>query len=87
MGRDLVVYFSSPYEGEVAEILSEVEGRGQRGLCYMFYDFGRLAQLVEHGVHIAGVTGSSPVSSTSIIPSLLRRGLKGRFIKNLLVKK
>ena len=25
---------------------------------------GRLAQLVEHCVHIAGVTGSSPVSPT-----------------------
>jgi hypothetical protein len=32
---------------------------------------GRLAQLVEHCVHIAGVTGSSPVSPTIAFPKHL----------------
>lgn len=27
-------------------------------------EYGRMAQLVEHRVHIAGVTGSSPVATT-----------------------
>ncbi len=47
---------------------------------------GRLAQLVEHSVHIAGVTGSSPVSPTidlsrgcsSLRSGLRRGGLTGR---------
>ena len=29
-------------------------------------DFGRMAQLVEHIVHIDGVTGSSPVATTNL---------------------
>lgn len=28
-------------------------------------EYGRMAQLVEHRVHIAGVTGSSPVATTT----------------------
>ena len=28
--------------------------------------FGRMAQLVEHIVHIDGVTGSSPVATTNV---------------------
>lgn len=31
--------------------------------------WGRLAQLVEHSVHIAGVTGSNPVSPTILSPA------------------
>ena len=35
--------------------------------------FGRMAQLVEHIVHIDGVTGSSPVATTTRLASLLAR--------------
>lgn len=35
--------------------------------------FGRMAQLVEHIVHIDGVTGSSPVATTTRLTSLLVR--------------
>ena len=34
---------------------------------------GRMAQLVEHIVHIDGVTGSSPVATTTRLASLLAR--------------
>ena len=34
---------------------------------------GRMAQLVEHIVHIDGVTGSSPVATTTRLASLLVR--------------
>ena len=34
---------------------------------------GRMAQLVEHRVHIAGVTGSSPVATITCLASLLAR--------------
>ena len=34
---------------------------------------GRIAQLVEHRVHIAGVTGSSPVATIVHLASLLAR--------------
>ena len=37
--------------------------------------FGRMAQLVEHIVHIDGVTGSSPVATTTRLASLLARFL------------
>ena len=36
---------------------------------YVVTTYGLLAQLVEHIVHIDGVTGSSPVSTTKILES------------------
>ena len=36
-------------------------------------ELGRMAQLVEHIVHIDGVTGSSPVATTTRLASLLVR--------------
>ena len=36
-------------------------------------NLGRMAQLVEHIVHIDGVTGSSPVATIVYLASLLAR--------------
>jgi hypothetical protein len=43
----------------------------------MFLPNGLLAQLVEHIVHIDGVTGSSPVQTTTIC---LKRSISDRFL-------
>ena len=40
---------------------------------------GLLAQLVEHIVHIDGVTGSSPVQTTSIVKSPTKISVEGLF--------
>lgn len=40
-------------------------GPAERALAADANEHGRLAQSVERGVHIAGVTGSSPVAPTT----------------------
>ena len=52
-------------------------GNVSRLLLVSFPVKGRLAQLVEHCVHTAGVTGSSPVAPTLIY---LRQGFRNEFI-------
>ena len=54
---------------------SECDGLPREGLRKT--DYGLLAQLVEHIVHIDGVTGSSPVQTTKIPPD------KGGFLMHI----
>ena len=54
---DRFVYFKVENKGRFRY---NMKRSSQCGECY-----GLLAQLVEHRVHIAGVTGSSPVQTTT----------------------